>query len=90
MSIDKFDEGGSYIEKYSIQDFIWKAIAAAKDSSLSELLHHFNDKANGIIFWRITLLCVFSKPFCVLFVFSIEFPARRDARTVVCIEFTDT
>ena len=50
MSIDKFDEEGSYIEKYSIQDFIWKAIAGAKDSSPSELLHHFNDTANGIIF----------------------------------------
>ena len=31
MSIEEFDEGGSYIEKYSIQDFIWKAIAGAKD-----------------------------------------------------------
>ena len=27
--------------KYSIQDFICKAIAGANDSSLSELLHHF-------------------------------------------------
>ena len=73
------------MEKYSIQDFICKAIAGANDSSLSELLHHFNHTANGI-----TLLCVFPKPFCALFVFSIKFPARRDARTVVCIEFTDT
>ena len=38
MSIDKFDEGGSYV-------------AGAKDSSLSKLLNHFNDTANGIIFF---------------------------------------
>ena len=39
MSIDKFDEGGRYMETYSIQDFIRKAIAGCKGSSLLELLH---------------------------------------------------
>ena len=91
MSIDKFDEGSCYKETYSMQDFIWKAIARAKDFSLLELLHYFNDITNGIISWRITLLCVFSKLFCALLVSNIKCFTRKDIRTVkVWIEFTDT
>ena len=79
MSIDKFDEGGHCMETYSIQDFIRKAKWPS-----------FHDIADGIIFWKIILLYIFPELFGALFVFSIKFPARRDARTVVCIEFTDT
>ena len=69
MSIDKFDEGGRYMEKYSIQDFICKAIAGANDSSLSELLHHFNHTANGIISRELHFFVSFPSRF-VLYSFS--------------------
>ena len=49
----------------------------AKDFSPLELLHYFNDIANGIMFWRITLLCVFPKLFCALLVSSIKFLTGR-------------
>ena len=59
MSIDKFDKGGCYKVTYSIQDFIEKQYQVAKDLSPLELFHYFNDITNEIIFWRITILCVF-------------------------------
>ena len=35
MSIDKFDEGGCCKETFSIQGFIWKAVAGGKGFLIS-------------------------------------------------------
>ena len=49
--------------------FLCKAIAGANDSSLSELLHHFNHTANGIISRELHFFVSFPSRF-VLYSFS--------------------